>query len=112
MRNLLESDVSVDGIAHITGGGLYDNVPRILPDGVSVEFDSNALPTPPICSLIVREGNIDKGESHRVFNMGFGMVVFVPGTDAEQAVEICGDAGFQAAICGKVARGNGEVVVF
>ncbi|MCK5845737.1 MAG: phosphoribosylformylglycinamidine cyclo-ligase [Victivallales bacterium] len=109
VKLLLESDVSLDGVAHITGGGLYDNVPRILPAGVDVEFDSGAMPVPPIFSMIVREGGIDFDEAYRVFNMGFGMVFFVPSVDVDKTLTICEESGFQAAICGKVLDGNGKV---
>ncbi|NOY75046.1 MAG: phosphoribosylformylglycinamidine cyclo-ligase [Kiritimatiellaeota bacterium] len=109
VKALLASQVSLDGVAHITGGGLYDNVPRVLPDGVDVEFDSTALPVPPICSLIVREGGIGFDESYRVFNMGFGMVFFVPAADADETLAICENNGFQAAICGKTTKGSRNV---
>ena len=104
-------NVNLDGMAHITGGGLYDNVPRILPEGVDVVFDKNALPIPPIFELIVEKGQIDPVEAYRVFNMGIGMVWFVPAEQAETAVEICKEAGFNAAICGEVIEGNKKVTV-
>jgi len=107
----LESDVALDGMAHITGGGLYDNVPRILPKDVNAEFDSKALPVPPIMSLINEAGNIDKSEAYRVFNMGIGMVLFVPESDAAKTVKLCETAGFETAICGKITDGDGTVVV-
>ena len=111
VKALLNSDVSLDGVAHITGGGVYDNVPRILPTNVDVDFDPKALPVPPICSMIVREGEIEAGEAYRVFNMGFGMVFFVPQSDVDETLEICVTTGFQAAICGKVSEGSQKVRV-
>ncbi|HJX13049.1 MAG TPA: phosphoribosylformylglycinamidine cyclo-ligase [Dehalococcoidales bacterium] len=65
----------VKGIAHITGGGLVDNVPRILPDGLAARFDSKAWSVPPIFTLMQRLGDIDRAEMFHVFNMGVGMVV-------------------------------------
>ena len=112
IKQALDSEsVSLDGMAHITGGGLYDNVPRILPENVDVEFDKNALPVPPIFKLIVEKGNIDPVEAYRVFNMGIGMVWFVPAEQAEAAVEICTKNGFNAAVCGKVVEGSCKVTV-
>lgn len=65
----------VKGMAHITGGGLIDNVPRILPEGLAARFDSKVWPVPPIFPLIQRLGSIDRDEMYHVFNMGIGMVV-------------------------------------
>jgi len=110
-RPTTDSNISLDGMAHITGGGLYDNVPRILPEDVDVIFDKKALPVPPIFKLIVEKGEIDPVEAYRVFNMGIGMVWFVPAEQAETAVKICADTGFAAAVCGKVVPGNRKVTV-
>jgi phosphoribosylformylglycinamidine cyclo-ligase len=65
----------VKGLAHITGGGLIGNVPRVLPEGVAANFDSQAWTIPPIFSLIQKRGNVDRDEMYRVFNMGVGMAV-------------------------------------
>lgn len=112
LRSLFDSEkVSVDGIAHITGGGLYDNVPRVLPKNVDVIFESKAMAVPPIFKLIVDKGNITHEEAYRVFNMGVGMVIFVPANQAEQTVTICRQAGFVAEVCGKVVAGQQSVTV-
>ncbi len=63
------------GIAHITGGGLIGNVPRVLPDGVTASFESRAWTIPPIFELIQQKGNVDRNEMYHVFNMGIGMVL-------------------------------------
>jgi phosphoribosylformylglycinamidine cyclo-ligase len=65
----------IKGLAHITGGGLIDNVPRILPEGLAIRFYSKKWPVPPVFPLMQRLGNIDLGEMYRVFNMGIGMVI-------------------------------------
>ena len=65
----------IKGMAHITGGGIVDNVPRILPPGVAVRFNRQAWTVPPIFQLIQRRGNVAQGEMYRVFNMGIGMVL-------------------------------------
>ena len=111
IRKAMESGLAIDGIAHITGGGLYDNVPRILPGNVNVTFDKKALPVLPIFKLIVESGNICDEEAYRVFNMGVGMVWFVPESSAAQALEVCRAAGFNAEICGKVTKGEKKVFV-
>ena len=111
IREAMDQGMALDGIAHITGGGLYDNVPRILPDDVDVEFDVRGFPVPPIFKLIVEKGGIGKEEAYRVFNMGVGMVWFVPAGDAEKALDIIGKCGFHAAVVGKVVPGKKEVRV-
>jgi len=65
----------IKGMAHITGGGLVDNVPRVLPKGLAAKFNSRAWVVPPIFQLIQKQGNIDRDEMFHVFNMGIGMVV-------------------------------------
>lgn len=110
-RALASDKLDLDGMAHITGGGLYDNVPRILPEDVDVVFDKNALPVPPIFKLIVEKGGIGPVEAYRVFNMGIGMVWFVPAEQTKTALKICSSAGFKAAVCGKVVSGKRQVTV-
>jgi phosphoribosylformylglycinamidine cyclo-ligase len=65
----------IKGMAHITGGGLLDNVPRVLPEGLAVRFDSQSWSVPPIFPLIQKRGNVDRDEMYHVFNMGIGMVI-------------------------------------
>ncbi len=65
----------IKGLAHITGGGLIGNVPRILPEGVTAHFHTKAWTVPPIFQLIQKQGNVDQDEMYRVFNMGIGMVL-------------------------------------
>ena len=110
IRSALEAGLSLDGIAHITGGGLYDNVPRILPEGVGVVFDVKDMPVPPIFSLMVEKGEVGHEEAYRVFNMGVGMVWFVPAAEADQAVDLINNCGFKACRIGEVVAGSGVVV--
>jgi phosphoribosylformylglycinamidine cyclo-ligase len=65
----------IKGLAHITGGGLIDNVPRVLPEGLTARFDSQTWLVPPIFNLIQERGNVDRDEMYRVFNMGIGMAI-------------------------------------
>jgi phosphoribosylformylglycinamidine cyclo-ligase len=111
IRAALESGLPLDGMAHITGGGLYDNVPRILPEGVSVVFDASAIEVLPIFRLIERLGEIDPYEMYRVFNMGVGMVWFVPKNDAERAISLARESGFVATPIGEVVAGDGRVTI-
>ena len=111
IRQALADGISLDGIAHITGGGLYDNVPRILPGDVDVVFESSEISAPPIFKFLVEKGNVGKEEAFRVFNMGVGMVWFVPADEAKQAIDICRKAGFKAFVCGEVVKGKKKSVV-
>jgi phosphoribosylformylglycinamidine cyclo-ligase len=97
--------VRVTGMAHITGGGLYDNVPRVLPDGVGVVIDSAAWPVPPVFSFIGRTGNVDRDEMYRVFNMGIGYVVMVRPADATAALRILRQRRAAPRIIGAAVRG-------
>ncbi len=112
IKSAMECKFPLHGISHITGGGLYDNVPRILPEDVDVHFDARKIRNvPPIFPLIQKAGNVDPYEMYRVFNMGVGMVWFVPADCAEAGVAIAEEAGFEAAIIGEVTEGSKKVTV-
>jgi phosphoribosylformylglycinamidine cyclo-ligase len=85
--------MTVKGLAHITGGGLVENVPRVLPDGVQAVLERSAWPLPPLFSWLQAQGNVADGEMHRVFNCGIGMVVVVASADADRAATLLRSAG-------------------
>ena len=101
----------VHGLAHITGGGLVDNIPRVIPDGLEVVLERAAWPRDPVFDWLQRAGNVDPAEMLRVFNCGIGMTVQVAGQDAEAAIRILGDAGQEASVIGEVKRGTRGVVI-
>jgi phosphoribosylformylglycinamidine cyclo-ligase len=112
IKRAMAEKLPLDGIAHITGGGLYDNVPRILPEGIGVVFDKvKKLPVPPIFKLLVEKGNVSHQEAYRVFNMGVGMVWFVPASDEAQALEIARNNGYAAETIGYVEKSDVPVTV-
>ena len=82
----------IKGMAHITGGGLIGNVPRVLPQGMAAQFQSRAWVVPPIFQLIQQRGNVDKNEMYRVFNMGIGMVVICAPQNADQLTKVLSEA--------------------
>jgi phosphoribosylformylglycinamidine cyclo-ligase len=82
----------VKGMAHITGGGLIDNVPRVLPQGLAALFSSQTWTIPPIFQLIRQRGNVDQQEMYRVFNMGIGMVLICSPDNANKLVKALPDA--------------------
>lgn len=98
---LVERDL-LTGMAHITGGGLPDNVPRVLPKDVSVTIDTAAIPKMPICELIVARGKVARNEAYRVLNMGVGMVLFVRPEHADEVVAECQKTGEQPFALGEV----------
>ena len=81
-------EVAVKGMAHITGGGLTENVPRVLADNLTARIDRNAWPTPPLFAWLQREGNVSDDEMFRVFNCGIGMALVVSPADAERAMQL------------------------
>lgn len=99
--------VEVKGISHITGGGFYENFPRVTPEGLGVELDERKWNVPAILSFIQEKGNIKKEEMYGVFNMGIGMALIVDEKDAEETVSILRQADEEASIIGKVVQKEG-----
>ncbi len=99
----------IKGLAHITGGGLTDNIPRILPDGCDVEIDTSLWTIPPVYRYLMEKGNVDLDEMYRVFNMGIGMVIILPDADRPDP----GKAGcrWEPFRVGKVTDGNRKVIL-
>jgi len=90
VQHLRQSGVEIQGLAHITGGGLVDNPPRILPQGVALRLRRGSWPVPPLFRLIQAAGCIDNAEMAHVFNLGLGMLVVVPASQADDALAILG----------------------
>jgi phosphoribosylformylglycinamidine cyclo-ligase len=110
MAPILEADLA-HGMSHLTGGGFYDNIPRVLPEGLDVVVRSGAWPVPPVFDLIAREGGVSFEEMHRVFNMGVGMVVFVAPAHLARVGEIWKSMGQSWFAIGNVKGGGSRRVV-
>lgn len=106
----LISKVEVKGISHITGGGFYENIPRMLPDGISAKIHKGSWNIPPIFGLLQKEGNIPEHDMFNTFNMGVGMAICVDKENADKAVEILKANGEEAFVIGETISGDGEVV--
>jgi len=106
-----EGGMSVRVMSHITGGGLYDNIPRVLPPDARVTIDRRSWTPPPIFDLIQKCGDIPDVEMHRTFNMGVGMVLIVSRGQAPAACDFFNDQGEVAWQIGEVARGPKEVLI-
>ncbi|MFC7440752.1 phosphoribosylformylglycinamidine cyclo-ligase [Laceyella putida] len=96
--------------AHITGGGLTENVPRMLPEGCQALIDKSTWDVPAIFRWIGEAGQVPEEDMFRTFNMGIGMVVAVPAAEAEAAVQVAEELGEQATVIGRVVAGTREVV--
>ena len=107
----LIEQVKVKGISHITGGGFYENMPRMLRDGVALKINKNSYEIPPIFKLIAERGNIPERDMYNTFNMGIGMAVIVPESEVEKSLEILKEAGEEAYLIGEVIAGNKEIIV-
>ena len=94
----------IKGMAHITGGGLVGNVPRVLPQGVTARFSSQSWTVPPVFQLIQQRGNVARDEMYRVFNMGIGMVVICSPDNVDQIIKALPEA----KVIGGVVRGMGK----
>ncbi|HEY5621499.1 MAG TPA: phosphoribosylformylglycinamidine cyclo-ligase [Pontiella sp.] len=103
--------IDVHGMAHITGGGLYDNVPRVLPDNVDAQFDRSTWDVPPVFRFIEDAGQVDHEEMFRVFNMGIGYVLMVDKEDVDQAMAIFVANNQPAIIVGEVVTGTGRSIL-
>jgi phosphoribosylformylglycinamidine cyclo-ligase len=102
---------SVHGLAHITGGGLTGNIPRILPAGLEVQLERAAWPRDPVFDWLAETGNISDPEMYRTFNCGIGMVVIVPASAAAASLELLRQADEGAQLIGEVRRGDGGVII-
>ena len=106
--NLMEA-IEVKGLAHITGGGITENLPRILSPSVHAEIETASWEQGPVFDWLASAGNITSGEMRRTFNCGVGMIAVVKEEDAGEAIGVLADKGEQAWVIGRIADGAGEV---
>lgn len=106
--NLLKN-FDVRGIAHITGGGLTENIPRLLPSGVAALIEKGSWPVPPVFSLLQEIGRIEDKEMLRTFNMGLGMILVLPPAQVDACLAFLGREGERACLVGKVTAGEQRI---
>ncbi|MGH8139076.1 MAG: phosphoribosylformylglycinamidine cyclo-ligase [Steroidobacteraceae bacterium] len=113
VKSLLEliRAVPVHGLAHITGGGITDNIPRVLADGLEVVLQRRNWHRDPVFDWLQRAARIDEGEMYRTFNCGIGMVAIIPAEHAQAAIALLGARGETASLIGEVREGNRGVVI-
>ena len=109
VKALLKAGVDIHAISHITGGGFYENVPRMMTDGLTARIDLKTFPKLPIFDLIQRKGNIPERDMYNTFNMGLGMILAIPAVQAERALSTLTDAGENAYQVGSVVSGSDGV---
>ncbi len=102
--------VNVKGIAHITGGGFIENIPRIFPQGIGCRIDTKSYELPPVFKLLQKKSKLTKTELYNTFNMGIGMVVCVKKSDAEAAIAQLESTGESCVILGKTVKGEGVIL--
>jgi phosphoribosylformylglycinamidine cyclo-ligase len=107
----LIKEVEVHALAHITGGGLPENLPRVLPEGLMVEIERGSWQRPAIFDWLQAEGGISDAELYRTFNCGMGMAVVLAPDAADRAIEVLGAHGERAWVAGRVATGERRVVL-
>jgi phosphoribosylformylglycinamidine cyclo-ligase len=107
----LMGEVALHGLSHITGGGLVDNIPRVLPDGLEAILERRSWRREPVFDWLQQQGKIADAEMYRVFNCGIGMTVHVSANDAQRAIGVLRDAGQEALVIGEIRNGTRGVVI-
>ena len=105
LKSIKNAGVRIHACSHITGGGFYENVPRMLPAGIVAKIEKAAMPVPPVFDLIAKTGKIPERDMYNTFNMGAGLVLAVAAEDASRAVAAISAAGEQAYVIGECVNG-------
>ncbi|WP_315043343.1 phosphoribosylformylglycinamidine cyclo-ligase [Faucicola mancuniensis] len=105
-------NANLHAMAHITGGGLTENLPRVLPDDLTAQIDVNSWAFPPVFAWLQEKGNIEQMEMYRTFNCGVGFVVVLPKDKADEAIKLLNDNGENAWKLGEIVKRDGEAVTY
>ena len=111
LKSIKDAGVRVKACSHITGGGFYENVPRMLPEGKHAVIEKNSYPVPPIFTLMAKEGNVEEHMMYNTYNMGLGMVLAVDPADVDKTMEAIRAAGDTPYIVGKITDGEKGVTL-
>lgn len=106
LKNVKKAGVKIKGCSHITGGGFYENVPRMLPDTAKAIIQKDSYPVPPIFDLIQKNGNIEEKMMYNTFNMGLGMVIALDPKDVDNAMKAIQEAGDSCFVVGHIEDGE------
>ena len=105
-------NANLHAMAHITGGGLTENLPRVLPENLTAQIDVNSWTFPPVFQWLQQNGNIAQSEMYRTFNCGVGFVVVVPADKADEAINVLNDNGETAWKLGQIVERTGDAVTY
>lgn len=111
LRTIKESGVKIKACSHITGGGFYENIPRMLCDGMHAVVKKDSYPIPPIFKMLAVDGDIEETMMYNTFNMGLGMVLAVDPADVDKTMEAIREAGDQPYVVGKIEAGEKGVTL-
>jgi phosphoribosylformylglycinamidine cyclo-ligase len=111
LKSLKNGNVTVKACSHITGGGFYENIPRMLPEGILAMIKKNSYPVPPIFGMLQKDGDIEEKIMYNTYNMGIGMLIAVDPAEADQAVKLIEAAGEKAYIIGETVNGTKGVTL-
>ncbi len=111
LKAVKDAGVKIKGCSHITGGGFYENIPRMLPDGVRAVVEKDSYPIPPIFKMLKEEGNIEEEMMYNTYNMGIGMMLALDPADVDAAMAAMKEAGEAPYIIGKVEAGEKGVTL-
>lgn len=106
MKSIKNAGVKVKGCSHITGGGFYENIPRMLPDGIKAVVEKNSYDIPPIFTLMQKKGQIEDHMMYNTYNMGLGMVLAVDPSDVDKTMEAIKASGDKPYVVGKCVKGD------
>ena len=111
LRSVKESGVCIKACSHITGGGFYENVPRMLPEGIHANIRKDSYPIPPIFTLMQKKGNLEEQMMYNTYNMGLGMVIAVDPADVEKTLAALEATGDKAYVVGDITTGEKGVTL-
>lgn len=111
LKNVKEAGVKIKGCSHITGGGFYENIPRMLPDGIRAEVKKDSYEIPPIFRMLSTDGDIAENMMYNTFNMGIGMVLAVDPADVDKTMAAIKEAGEKSYIIGQTIAGEKGVTL-
>ena len=111
LKNIKDAGIRVKACSHITGGGFYENIPRMLPDGKHAVIEKNSYPIPPIFTMMAREGQVEEQMMYNTYNMGLGMIIAVDPADVDRAMEAAKAAGDTPYVVGKITDGEKGVTL-
>lgn len=106
LRTIKEGGVTIKGCSHITGGGFYENIPRMLPENAHANIKVGSYEIPPIFDMLAKEGNISKEMMYNTYNMGIGMLLAIDAADADKTVALAEQTGEKAYIIGEITEGE------